>query len=118
MTVEEHIYALLKDLVSGRVFPDVADIATPRPYITYQQIGGDVPTYTEQSLTNKANGIFQINVFADSRMSAKSVAGQVEESLIASSALQVAIDSAPRSTYDEDMNLFGTMQDFNIWSDR
>jgi len=118
MTVEEQIYSLLKDLVSGRVFPDVADVATPRPYITFQQIGGDVPTYVEQALTNKENSIFQINVWADSRLAAKFIAKQIESTLIASSALQVTIESAPRSDYDEDMNIFGASQDFNIWSDR
>ena len=41
MTIETAIYDALKGLVGNRVFPDFAPLGTVRPFITYEQAGGD-----------------------------------------------------------------------------
>jgi hypothetical protein len=43
---------------------------------------------------------------------------QVETALLTSSTMQVRPVSAPNSEFDNGMDLFGSMQDFTIWSDR
>ena len=118
MTVESNIFDELKSLVGNRVFPDVAPIYTERPYITYQQIGGDVTVFTDDSIAQTENGRFQINVWSSTRATAKQIIKQVEAALIVSAFFQARPESAPISTYDSDVNVYGAMQDFSIWSSR
>lgn len=118
MTVEADIYTLLQGFVGGRAFPDVAPFSTVRPYITYQQVGGEVINYTDAQLPDKQNGFFQINVWATSRAAAAALSLQVDAALRAASAFQAEPQSAPIATHDPDLDLYGTIQDFSIWSAR
>lgn len=118
MSVESKIYNLLRGLVADRVFPDVAPVMTERPYITYQKVGGVVVSYVEGTLPSTKNGRYQVNVWADSRMSAEDISQQVEAALISSTDFVAQPDSASRSDYDPDIPVYGAMQDFSIWSDR
>jgi len=118
MTVEASIFTALTSLVSGRVFPDTAPLTTTRPYITYQQVGGDSPTFLERALPSKKNGRFQLNVWAATRASAMTVAGQVEAALAAATSFQAEPLEAPTYEYEQDLLLYGSRQDFTIWSDR
>jgi hypothetical protein len=38
--LEPLVFQALTGLVGGRVYPDIAPTNTPRPYITWQQVGG------------------------------------------------------------------------------
>ena len=62
MTVESMLFDALKGLVSNRVFPDIAPDLTPRPYITYQQVGGVAVNFLDPTIPSKANGRIQVNV--------------------------------------------------------
>lgn len=118
MTVESDILAALTDLVNGRVFPDIAQAGAAPPYITYQQIGGQAPTFLERSLPSKKNGRFQVNVWAQTRKEAAALAPQVELALVQAKAFQASPIGAYSSVYENDTKLYGTRQDFSIWSDR
>lgn len=118
MTVESDIYTALKVLVSNRCFPDVAPISTVRPYITYTQIGGEAIGYMENTVPDGKHGRFQVNVWADTRASASSTMLAVEAALIQATAFSARPVSAPSSDYDHDMNLYGSMQDFSVFSVR
>ncbi len=61
MTVEADLFNLLKTLVSNRAFPDFAPVNTTRPYITYQQIGGEVVVFTEGAMADHDNGVFRFH---------------------------------------------------------
>ena len=41
MTIESDLVTVIGGLCSGRIYPDVAPIDTARPYVTYQQVGGE-----------------------------------------------------------------------------
>lgn len=118
MTVEANLYNLLKGLVADRVFPDVAPVMTERPYITYQKVGGQVVNYVEGSVPSTKNGRYQINVWADSRLSAEAISQQIETAMITAIDFSAQPDSASRSDYDSDIPVYGAIQDFSIWSDR
>ncbi len=118
MTVESDIYTALKGLVSNRCFPDVAPISTVRPYITYTQIGGEALTFIGAEVPSKKHGRFQINVWADTRASASSVMLEVESAMTLDTAFQAKPIGAASSDYDHDMTLYGSMQDFSVWSQR
>lgn len=117
MSVESIIFSSLRSLVSDRVFPDVAPEGAIRPYITYQQVGGEAINFVESTVPNKANGRFQLNVWADSRMQASATARQVEAALRGVTALQTEVLGSPFSDYEPDTKLYGTVQDFEFWYD-
>lgn len=118
MTVEASIYTALKALVGNRVFPDMAPLSTAKPYITYAQIGGEALTFLETAVPSKQNGRFQVNVWGDSRSQCSALMLQVEAALVGAATMQAKPVDAPSSTYEHDMLMYGSMQDFSIWSDR
>lgn len=117
MTVEASINTVLA-AVCPRVFPDFAPVSTVRPYITYQQIGGDAPGFVGREVPSKQNGLIQINVWADTRMAASALAIQIEAAMIAATAFQANAQGAPAGDFDADIPVYGCRQDFSVWSDR
>lgn len=118
MTVEAKIFALLAPLVEERVFPDVAPFGTARPYVTYQQIGGEVISTLGREVPNKQHGFFQVQVWCDTRLNAAALALQIEDAFRTATAFQAAPVSAPIAHHEPDLGLYGTQQDFSVWSDR
>jgi hypothetical protein len=119
MTVEQDLFDTLKVLGAGtRVFPDVAPYGTARPYITYQQVGGEPVSFLENTLPSKKNSRFQINCWATTRLAAAALARQVEAAMVQASAFQARPLADHTATHNEDTNLYGTLQDFSVWSDR
>jgi hypothetical protein len=124
MTVETDIFNALKDLVptndDGRrgVWPDIAPAGVKRPYITYQQIGGQAVSFVERAVCSKKNGRFQINCWADTRAAATDMALQIEAALVMATSMQATPIGAISAVYEEDTRFYGTRQDFSIWSDR
>lgn len=118
MTVEENIYAALQGLVGGRVLADGGEVPTALPFIIYQQIGGEAPTFLERALPSKKNGRFQITVYANTRKECAALSLQIEDAMVAATAFQALPLSAPLAVRDDDTNLRGAIQDFTVWSDR
>ncbi|MGJ7497462.1 DUF3168 domain-containing protein [Variovorax sp. RT4R15] len=118
MSLESDLFNTLKTLVSNRVYPDVAPLGVVKPYMTYQQVGGDAPTFLEAAVPSKRNGRMQINVWSTTRGEANSLALQVEAALVAATVFQAKPLVAFVSDKEDETNLFGTRQDFSIWSNR
>lgn len=118
MTVESAIFDALTGLVSGRAYPDVAPAGVSRPYIVYQQIGGESAQYLDSTLPTKKNGRFQIAVWGDSRTSVAALALSVEQAIATSAAFQAEPIGAPVGDFEPDTRLYGSRQDFSIWSAR
>lgn len=118
MTIEADIFTALKGLVTNRCFPDFAPLSTVRPYITYVQIGGEALSYTDDTLPDGKYGRFQVNVWGDTRASVSALMPQVEAAMIQATTFQARPVSAPSSDYDHDSLVYGSMQDFNVFSAR
>ncbi len=116
--MEQTLYALLSPLVGGRVFPDTAPITTARPYITYQQIGGNVLQPLANEVTDKRNAMVQINVWSNTRLQAVQISQQAEEALVTATTFIARPLAALASRHEPDINAYGAEQDFSIWSDR
>ena len=118
--LEEALYAALSPLVAGRVFPDVAPLDTPRPYITYQQIGGDAHGYLGKELPDHEHALVQLNIWADTRLAASLVRKLAEANLVAATAFEARPASGPIAQHEPDLTPpgYGTRQDFNIWTPR
>lgn len=117
MSLESKLFTELVALCP-RVFPDVAPAGTQRPYVTYQQIGGDPSHYTEGTVMAKVNAFMQINVWHDGREQANALMRAIEAALLASTAFQAEPQSALISGYEEDTETRSAQQDFSIWADR
>lgn len=117
-TVEAAIFDTLKTLVGNRVYPDLAPIGAARPFIVYGQVGGQALSFLEKALPDKKHGRFQIDVYAGSRMACAAVALQVESAMTAATAFQCRALGAPVSTYEPDVIIFGSQQDFSVFSAR
>lgn len=115
MSLEEQIVSAIEGIVGGRLYPDVAPEETPRPYATYQAVGGHAINYVEPTVPGKQNARVQVSVWADTRLAASDVGKQIEDALRGCLALQTTVLTARRSLYDTETSLRGCMQDFDFW---
>lgn len=118
MTPEEKIYAALNGIpgLAGRVFPDVAPFDTPVPYASYQRVGGVPIVFLDRATPSLKNCFFQINVWSDSRIDAAVLIDAVEAALRAAVGIQASPMSGPVAEHEDDLNLYGFRQDFNVWA--
>jgi len=117
MTLEERLYIELA-AVCPRVFPDFAPPETERPYVTFQQIGGEVVECLDNTVPSKENADMQVNVWADSRKEAKAVILAIEARLSGATEIQASPIAAAVSDFEADMARYCSRQDFDIWADR
>ncbi len=117
MTVESDIFDALKGLVANRVYPDIAPSPVAKPYITYQQVGGEGVNYLSSAAPNKKNGRFQVNCWGDTRAQAATLARLVEDTLRGAASLQTTVLGAAVAIYEPDTKLRGARQDFSFWFD-
>lgn len=112
MTFEADLFSCL-NAVADRVFPDFAPVAAPRPYVTYQQIGGDVIN----PIGNEKPGVrlpeMQVNVWADTRKQAAQLARAIEDALRAATAFHARPIGEPVYDFDADVPVYGARQDFS-----
>jgi hypothetical protein len=118
MTVESDLYGLLKGLVSNRCFPDFAPLGTVRPFITFEQVGGEALSFLDGTLPDKKHGRFEISVYADSRAACAAVALQVESVMAAATVFQSTAIHAPISDYADDVKIYSSTQNFSVFSTR
>lgn len=117
MSIETQLYGTLAALCP-RTFPDFAPVGTQRPYITWQVIGGLSLRYVDNAAADKRNSIVQVNVWADTRLQAAALARQIEDALCAASLFTATPQGEPISDFDADVPVYGTQQDFDIYSTR
>ena len=118
MTTESDLFNTLKSLAANRVYPDLAPLSALRPFIVYSQVGGESLAFLNNALPDKKHGRFQIDVYADSRAGCALVALQVETAMAAATVFNARAIGAPTSTYEPDVLIFGSQQDFSIYSTR
>jgi hypothetical protein len=117
--IDKTIFDALKGLVPNadgetfRVYPDVAPENSPRPWITYQDVGGKDANSLDGA-ADRMNARMQINVWADSRPGASALMLQVIASLGADGIDGLPI-GGPVGDYESDTKLYGSRLDFSIW---
>lgn len=115
MSIEDTISQALDPLVDQRVYRDNARFSTPRPYITFQQVGGEPVDYMAGAVPDLDNGRFQINVWADDRDTAAAIGRAARAALVGSTAMRATTASGMVATWLDGTGLYGTRQDFSIW---
>lgn len=120
MSVEGDLVDALKPLVTNagtptthRVYADVAPEGAIKPFITFQQVGGQ-PLNFLNGIPDKRSGRFQINVWAATRVQAMALIRQAEDILRLSTVLRATTQGGAVAIYEEDTKLYGARQDFAI----
>lgn len=114
MTFEADLFALLHG-VTARVFPDFAPVSTPRPYVTWQAVGGQVVNPLANVDPGRRNAEIQINVWSDTRAEALQISRAIETALRQASGFSARPLGAAVSDYDADVPVYGCRQDFSCW---
>ena len=112
--MESELFTLLK-AICPRVYPDIAPTNTVRPYVTWQQIGGEVINPLANEAPGKRNASMQVNVWSDTRTEAISLIKQIEDGMRGATAFIARPQTAPLNDYDHDMLVYGSQQEFSIW---
>lgn len=118
MSVETQIFNAVKDLCGSRAFRDFAPMNTVKPYVTFVQVGGEAFSHMANTVPDMKNGRFQFNVWGDGRDSVSALMLQIEEAMVTATEFQARPIGASSNSYDFDMALYGSQQDFSIWSTR
>ena len=118
MSIESKIFTTLTGLVGGRVFPDFAPEGTQLPYIVYQQVGGTAVSFLEKTVPDIRNGRFQVEVWAPTRNEAMTISQQAEAAMVQATTFNASPYNAYVAQVQEDINLYGALQDFSVWDSR
>ena len=118
MSIETDIRAAIISIAPNRVFPDFAPNsvlaeASPSPFVTYQVIGGRGRTNIQRPDSLKMYRI-QVNSYAKTRILCSNLAILVESALNNASTFKAVSLNEPISTYEDEVGLYGCMQDFSI----
>lgn len=117
MAIERQLYDAIA-VLCPRMFFDFAPVSTARPYVTCQHIGGNSLRFLDNTAADKRHVIFQVNVWANSRLEATTLARQIEDSLCAATVFVAMPDSEPVSDFDADVPVYGCRQDWSIFAIR
>lgn len=108
--------ALVAELqtVCPRVYPMVAPLDTPQPYVTWQHVGGPNWRWVENTAPAERAAWVQINVWAATVAAALQVMQQIEEALCTSAVLVCRALAEPIGQHAAEVNHFGFHQDFEV----
>jgi hypothetical protein len=117
MTAEVRFVAIARTLCP-RVHPITAPLSTPRPFIVYQHIGGQVLRHTDATASDKRHTMLQSTVWASTLAEALTLARALEEALCADVSIQAQPMGEVITQDDDQLEYFGALQDFSIVAPR
>ncbi len=117
MSLESDLNTILKT-VTARVFPDVVPEGTAAPYVVWQGLGGKSMRQLNNQAADKRNTLLQVSVWSPTRLEAVSLIRQIEDALCAANQFICTPYFEPRSDFDDETRLYGSIQRFSIYSTR
>lgn len=117
MSPEADLVTVL-NAVCPRVYPDVAPAGAPKPYVTWQALGGRSLRNLDKTHGGKRHTFLQINTWADTRAAATTLIRAIEDAVTATTDFIGMPDGEPQSTYEPDTKLYGSIQRYSVYSDR
>lgn len=119
MSLETDMVAVLQGQCP-RVHPGSAPLNTPRPFVTWEHIGGDPLRYVDGTAADKRHALVQLNVWAASKTEALALALSLETALTGSALFTARPTGAMRGRTEQDVEpwLYGFEQDFEILGTR
>lgn len=117
MSMESDLSALLLTKCP-RVFPDVAPSGTAKPFVTWQGIGGEALGFLNNTAADKRKTLMQVNAWATTRLQSLVLIREIETAMRGSATFMATPQGEPMSTYEQDTELYGCVQRFEIVSAR
>lgn len=114
MTIEASLKTSIGELCGGRAYADTAAATTPKPFVTFQQVGGRWMEFLEGGPAQKRNARIQVNVWAASRVEANALMRSIED-MLASDPYFAIPQGSLIARYEDTTRTFGAQQDFSIW---
>lgn len=117
MSFEAVIGERLRGLCAGRVWPDFRPpgVSQTLPFVTWQQVGGQVISFLEGGHPGMRNARIQVNTWDGTRLGANNLMRAIEVEILGTPALQATAIGALTATYDPAVKLYGARQDFSVW---
>jgi len=112
--MEADLVALVGPLLTGGLWPDIADASTRMPYATFQQVGGQVVNPINGADPRLYAARIQINVWAATRKAANEKMRAIEQALRPTPFSARPI-GALVALFNEVTQARGAMQDFEVW---
>jgi hypothetical protein len=118
MSIEIDLRSTVLSVAPNRVFPDVAPPSVlaeqaPAPFIVYQVRGGVGRRNIAKADDLKMYRV-QFNCYAKTRILCSNLAILVESALNNATLFKAVALDEPISTYEDEVGLYGCMQDFSI----
>lgn len=113
MSLETDLVAVLLTQCP-RVFPGSAPANEPRPFVTWEQLGGDAARYVDNTPMARRLALVQIDTWADTRAQAMQLARQIEDALCAATTITARPLSDQSGRQDEYVDAHGVSQDFEV----
>lgn len=117
MSVESDLDTLLKAICPRSYAVRVKSVPA-KPYLIWQQLGGDSIMFTDHTPADKRSVLMQVTAWGESYLSVIGLIRQVEDAMCASSAFLATPTGEPLTTHEPDTDLFGAIQRFNIFAAR
>lgn len=117
MSMESDLQTLLLTQCP-RVYADIAPEGVARPYVTWQSVGGEPLGYLDNTEADKRHTLMQIDCWATSRLAALTLVRGIETAMRTSSAFQATPQGEAINKYEQDTQLFGSLQRFEIYAAR
>ncbi|MDP9891231.1 hypothetical protein J2W32_000328 [Variovorax boronicumulans] len=117
MTVFEWVAERLESLGIA-AYPVAAPADAERPYAAYQRVGGRSISFLGTELPSVKNERVQIAIWAERALQVEALGLQLENLLMSAEDFQVEPIGSPIDDHDEETGLYGSRQDFSIWSPR
>jgi hypothetical protein len=118
MAIEDDVKVAISSLFGGRVFYMAAPFRTPRPFCTYQFVGGR-PTTTFCGETAKGNHRIQFNIWDEingaNGADSVTLMRQLQD-IVTVAPLRGVSQGGLSSVYDDATKTFGARQDFSFWA--
>lgn len=119
MSLETAVVAVLQ-AQCPRVYPANAPLDTPRPFVTWDHIGGDPLRYIDGTAATNRMALLQINVWAATKAQALSLGLAIEDALCTAPAFSASPNVAPQGRFEDAVEppLYGSVQDFTVLGTR
>ena len=114
-TLNAKLVTVLKT-VCAQVHPGVAAWDTPRPYLVYQRVGGQVWDYEDNTPAAEQHAMVQVTAWADTDAAALALITSVCDALRAATTVTAWPDTQPEEDGAADLGRYAYRQDFSLYA--
>ncbi len=113
MSLESDVVAAVQTQCP-RVYPSEAPLATLRPFVTWDHLGGDPLRYMDGTAADKRMAQLQLTVWADTKAEAVTTMLAIENAMCTAAGFTASPVGALQGGFEHDAGLFRSFQEFTV----